>query len=426
MQERTRDLKPEHIVILGGGFGGRYAAKGLAFRLPRQHRITLIDRVDYMLYTPMLTEVAGGTIRPIDIAVPAANLPKRVNFMKGEVTAVDAASKLVTLSDGRTLQATQLVFALGATTNYHDILGAREGTIAFKTLADAEAVLQRLDQMVTAAAHSPTSDERRNALTIAVAGGGYTGVETMAAISEHLREKVQAAGLPRDEVKLVLVEPTGRLMQETAPSLAAYSQAELERDGVRVVLNTGVSEIKDGTVRLTDGTSHATGLVIWDTGITPSPLLEKVRVPKGKHHGVVVNACFQVQGMAGVWAIGDCAEIPQANGKSYAPTAQNATREGTHLAQNISAVLRGDAPRPFRYSMIGQLALVSRRRAVAEVFGVKLRGLFAWALWWAIYTFKLPYRRGRVGVVKSLLGDRASSQSEREDNSTRQLGAPAQ
>ncbi len=405
MQTPDSNSPSQHVVILGGGFGGRYAALGLAARLPREHRITVIDRVDHMLYTPMLSEVAGGTVRAADIAVPLSSLPRRVTVVKGEISAVDSRSRLVTLADGRTFQATHLVFALGSTTNYHHVPGARENSVALKTLADAQEVLARVDSLVAKTAESNganDSEERRERLTVAVAGGGYTGVETMAAVSSYIRKRASAAGLSPDEVKLVLVEPTGRLMNESPASLAAYGQAELERNGIHVDLNVRVTAVEGNTLRLSNGDSHVTGLLLWDTGITPSPLLKDVDVPKGKHHGVTVNGCFQVEGIDSVWAIGDCAEIPQAGGKTYAPTAQNATREGTHLAQNINAVVRGRAPRPFRFKMLGQLALVGKRTAVAEIFGMKFRGLFAWALWWGVYLVKLPYWKGRVGVVKSL------------------------
>ena len=395
-------LMSDHIVILGGGFAGWYAARALAPRLRSGHRITLIDRADHMLYTPMLPEVAGGNVLPHSIAVPMRDLPRRVRVIKAEVTAVDVATKTVTLADGQQIDATHLVFALGSTTAYHGIEGAQEHSLPLKTLDHATQTLSKIDSLIGQAAACNDSARRRELLTVVVAGGGYTGVETIAAVGEHLSRKAKAANLAAEDVTAVLLEPTDRLMHETPESLARYSQKFLESTGIRVMLNSGVKSVADGSLTLSNGDQIKAGLLLWDTGIEPSPLLKSTSLPLGKHHGVVVDACFRVQGLENVWALGDCAEIPQQGGKTYAPTAQNATREGTHLAQNISAVLRGAAPRPFRFTMLGQLALLSHRRAVAEILGIKIKGFIAWPLWWAIYIAKLPYTRGQVEVLKAL------------------------
>ena len=402
LMEEGGERMREHIVILGGGFGGWYAARALAPRLRSGHRITLVDRVDHMLYTPMLTEVAGGTLKPGSIAVSMASLPRRVRVVSGEVQAVDVASKTVTLANGEVLQATQLVFALGSTTSYHSIEGAKEHSLPLKTLRDAENVLAKVNEMVAQASQCADEARRRELLTVVVAGGGYTGVETIAAVAERLRISVRAAGLREDEVSAILVEPSHRLMHETPESLATYSQEFLEHRGVRVMLNVGVKSVAGDTIALTEGQPIRAGVLIWDTGIEPSPILRGTELPLGKHHGVVVDATFAVQGFEGVWAIGDCAEIPQPGGGTYAATAQNATREGVHLAKNISAVIRGEAPHPFRFTMLGQLALLSNERAVAEILGVKLKGFVAWVLWWAIYIAKLPSIPGRIAVAKQL------------------------
>ena len=192
-------------------------------------------------------------------------------------------------------------------------------------------------------------------------------------------------------------------MLETPESLALYSQKLLEHTGVRVILGEGVKKVAEGSVTLTSGEEIHLGLLVWDTGIEPSPLLQQTELPLSKHHAVDVDACFRVAGLSGVWAIGDCAQIPGPDGKPYTSTAQNATREGVHLAQNIAAVLRGETPRAFRFTMLGQLALLSHRKAVAEILGVKVRGTLAWALWWVIYTAKLPSMRGRAAVVREFI-----------------------
>ena len=392
----------EHIVILGGGFAGWYAARALAPRLRSGHRITLIDRADHMLYTPMLTEVAGGNVPPRSIAVPMKDLPSRVQILQKEITAVDVPTKTVTLAGGQVVEATHLVFALGSTTSYHNIEGAEEHSFPLKTLDHATQALSRIDSLVEQAAACDDPVRRRELLTVVVAGGGYTGVETIAAVGEHLSRKAEAAHLSRKDVNVLLIEPTERLMHETPESLARYSQEFLETTGVRVMLNTGVENVTGECITLSNGEQIKAGLLLWDAGIEPSPLLKLTTLPLGKHHGVVVDACFRVQGFQNVWALGDCAEIPRQDGKTYAPTAQNATREGSHLAQNISAVLRGDQPRSFRFTMLGQLALLSHRRAVAEILGFKIKGIIAWPLWWAIYLAKLPYTRGQISVLKTL------------------------
>ena len=390
----------EHVVILGGGFAGWYAARALAPRLRSGHTITLVDRVDHMLYTPMLTEVAGGNLNPLSIAVPMSGLPQRIRFVQSEIEDVNVARKSVRLRNGETLEATHLVFALGSTTAYHGIEGAREHSLPLKTLAHAKGVLARIDQLISEAEVCADEAKRRVLLTVVVAGGGYTGVETIAAVSEYLSRSATAAGLNSEETQAVLIESADRLMLETPASLARYSKKLLERTGIRCVLNQGVKRVSAGAVVLTSDEEIHLGLLVWDTGIEPSPLLRRIDLPLGKNHAIEVDACFRVNGLHGVWAIGDCAQIPKADGKSsYAPTAQNATREGVHLAQNISAVLRGDAPRPFRFKMLGQLALLSHKKAVAEILGVRLRGTLAWAMWWVIYTAKLPYMRGRASVI---------------------------
>lgn len=389
----------EHVVILGGGFAGRYAARHLAGILPIQHRITLVDRVDHMLYTPMLTEVAGGTVEPESVAVPAAKLPRRVRHVQAEIEAVDAHTKSVTLQSGEVLHATQLVLALGSAATYHQIPGARENSLALKTLADANTIRVRLDHLIADAASARDGRE----ISLVVAGGGYTGVESIAALHERMQAQARQHGLPSGQLRATLVESLPRLMQEMPEPLARYTDEQLQRSGIRVLLGVNVKSVEPGVVKLSTGENLTASLLLWDAGIEPSPLLEQIDVPKGKHHGVVVDAMFRVQEREGVWAIGDCAEIPMPEGGTYATTAQNATREGVQVARNIVAVLKHRPLHPFRFRMLGQLALIAKKNAVAEILGVQLRGFITWTLWWIIYIAKLPDNSLRMDVVRALL-----------------------
>lgn len=180
---------------------------------------------------------------------------------------------------------------------------------------------------------------------------------------------------------------------------------------MQVLLKTKVKEVADSWVAVeppVNGTSQLTAhLVVWAGGVTPSPVIEKAGLKLGHHKGILVDECCQDLECSGVWAIGDCAEIPNKSGQTYAPTAQNATREGSHLAKNITAVMSGREPLPFRYTPIGEMALVGKRSGVASLYGLRFSGLVAWAMWRAVYLGKMPTTSNRLRVAASWLADLA-------------------
>ena len=389
-----------HVVVVGGGFGGWYAAAALGNKLLPDCRVTLIDRNDYMLYTPMLTEAAGRAVSPAHVIAPNRTLPHRVRFVQGEVTGIDVASHMVTLADGQAIHGDHLLIALGSTTNYRHIEGAREHSVPMKTLYDARRV-QATAQRNVELAKAATGAERKRLLNVVVAGGGYTGVETIAAVNELVRETASARGIDIKDLSVTLIEPGKVLMSEMPQSLGEYGKQQLEKDGIRVLLGVGVQKVEADALTLTSGEVLNPGLLVWDTGIVPAPLIAKLDCAKGKHHGIATDSCFRVEGQTNVWAIGDCAEIPDPNneGKTFAPTAQNATREGAVVAANINAVLRGKQPKPFTYKQIGMLAVIGGSTGVAHVFGISLRGFLAWLMWRAVYVAKMPGTAQKFGIL---------------------------
>jgi NADH dehydrogenase len=409
------------IVILGAGFGGQYAARELAKRLHEDGgaTITIVDRNNYLLFTPFLTEVVGGQLSVRDVVGAVRGLPTRVSFEQGTIVAADLSSKRVTLSigaeaegipeDTRTLEADHLVLALGAVTNFRGIEGLERHSITMTTTADAIEAHHRAIALLERASQEPDAKRRQDLLTFVVGGGGFSGVETMAALNDLLREAVRRyPGLPEDEVSTILVHHGGRLLPELGARLANYAQEQLERRGVEVILNTGIAGAGADYVELSNGRRIGTREVIWTGGVTPNPLVERLDARHGRHGGLVVGNSLAVPGYPGVWAIGDCAEIPVAGKpETYGPTAQNATREGTHVARNIVRVLGGEEPEPFRFRPLGELALVGKRSAVAEVFGLRFSGLLAWAMWRAVYLYKMPGAGKRVRVVINWMLDRA-------------------
>jgi NADH:ubiquinone reductase (H+-translocating) len=408
------------IVILGGGFAGCSVAQELERLLPSEGEchVTLVDQNNFFLFTPMLTEVAGGEIDRGDIVAAIRSLAPRITFEQGRVETIDAAHRRVTIAIGdaaagipevqRVLSADHLVIALGAVTNFHHIDGLKHHALPIKSVQDAEAIRDRAVMLLERADGEPDRDLRRELLTFVVGGGGFSGVETMAALNDMVRGLVH--WFPRvdpTDVRTIIIQPGSRLLPEISPRLASYAQRELQRRGVEVVLNTLVTDAGPDFVEVKeqgDGASHRipARTVIWAGGVKPSPAIDTSGLDLGRHGGIVVDRCCRVPGYPGIWALGDCAEVPQPGGggddSTYAPTAQNATREGAQVARNIVAADRGEQPRPFDYHPIGELAVVGRRAAVASIYGFEFSGIAAWAMWRAIYLAKLPRWQERVRV----------------------------
>jgi len=299
------------------------------------------------------------------------------------------------------------VIALGSVTNVHGVSGVQEHALTIKSVGDAAASRNRALQLLEYGAAEPAAAKRRAPLTFVVAGGGFSGVESMAALNDLVRGIAKNyPHIQEQDIRTLLVHPGKRLLPELSAGLAHYAQRKLQQRGVEVILNTAITGAGPDYTELEGGQRIPTPMLIWTAGVTPRPVIGTLDAKRGHHGGIVVDACCAVPGHAGVWALGDCAEVPRAGGQeTYAPTAQNATREGTQVARNIVAVRQGQEPRPFVYTPIGELALVGRRAGVASLYGVPLSGLVAWALWRGIYLAKMPLLGKRVRIVLDWLLD---------------------
>jgi NADH:ubiquinone reductase (H+-translocating) len=393
-----------------------------------------VDQNNYLLFTPMLTEVAGGELDPHHILASPRLLSRRINFEQGEVHDIDLQNKSVVLdvrNDGssrRTLRADHVVIALGSVPNYHGIPGLQEHSLALKSIADAAAIRNRILECLEHASWEQDSGVRSELLTFVVGGGGYTGVETMAAVNDLVRTSLtHYPKVPPGEIRTLLVEPGDRLMAELSSDLAAFGQKKLQQRGVEVRLKTKITGATAKFVELEHGERIPTRTLLWAGGITPNPLIGKLNCQRGKHGGIVVDECCAVPDHPGIWALGDCAEIPQPGSeRTYAPTAQNATREGALVARNILAVLRGRPPRPFRFTPIGELALVGRHSGVAKIYGHHFSGFLAWAMWRAIYISKMPGMAQRSRILVDWVLDFIFGRSIAELPLDRSASAPEQ
>ncbi len=410
IRKRNRHLRRnQKIVILGAGFAGVNVAQELAKLLPgdRDGQISLVDQNNFLLFTPMLTEVAGGELGPEHIVVPPRRLSPRITFEQGQADDINLKKKSVVLDIGpdgaskRTLKADHLVIALGSVPNFHGIPGVEEHSLSIKSVAHATAIRNRVIRSLEQAHWEKDSEVRREILTFVVGGGGYTGVETMAAVNDLARESVHDyPNISPEDIRALIIETTDRLLSELSPDLASFAQKKLEQRGVEVLLKTKITHATGNYVELEGGKRIPARTLIWAGGITPNPLVEKLDCKRGHHGGIVVDEFCAIPDHPGVWALGDCAEVPkQGSDGFYAPTAQNATREGALVAQNIVAILRGQTPKPFIYEPIGELALVGRHSGVAKIYGHHFSGFLAWAMWRAIYLSKMPGTAQRFRIL---------------------------
>jgi len=367
--------------------------------------VTLVNRDNFFLFTPMLHEVAASDLDITNIVSPVRKLLRRVTFFHGNVESIDLVNKRVGLSHGHeehchSLPYDHLVLALGSSTNFFNLPGLAEHALTMKSLDDAIFLRNRLIANLEEADFECAAPLRAPLLNFVVAGGGFAGVETIAAMNDFLREAVQSfPHLREDMLRIILVNSGKIILPELGEKLGAYAQRKLMEHKVEIHSNCKVTAVTDREVRLSDGTTVTTNTLVWTAGTCPNSLLDTM--PCTKERGrILVNEYLEVREWAGVWALGDCAHVPdRKTGKSHPLTAQHALREGKVVAQNILATIFGYRKEPFLYTTIGQLAPIGKRTGVANILGVNFSGFIAWWLWRTIYLLKLPRFEKKVLVA---------------------------
>jgi len=398
----------KRILILGGGFAGAYAASRLEKHLAHMPgvEIMLIAKENFVLFTPMLHEVAGSDVGVTDVVQPLRKMLRHTRVVIADIDSIDLSRKTVHIVQRDLAQAfdltyDQLVLALGSITNFYRTPGIEDHALTMKTLGDAIVLRNRVIEALDVADNHPDETERRRMLTVVVTGGGFAGVETVGAVNDLLREAMKFyRNLKPDMLRVVLVQGGAAILPELSESLGRYAEEKLKQRGVEVHLKTAVAGYDGKEVVLSDGTKIATRLVVWTAGVTPSPLLAHLPCTIQRGH-ILADEYLRVPGWPGLWALGDCAFVPDFYnpGKFCPPTAQHATRQATVLANNIVAAMRGQAPRPFKFKTLGLLATIGRRTGVAEILGMRFSGIIAWCLWRAIYLSKLPGLQKKVRVA---------------------------
>lgn len=399
--------RPKRILILGSGFGGLYTALHLEKKLRRKANveITLVNRENFFLFTPMLHEVAAGDLDLTHIVNPVRKLLRRTHFFNGDIKRIDLGERrvIVTHADDNhdhELSFNYLVLALGSVTNFYQLPGLAENALTMKSLTDAIRLRSRLIKNLEEADSECAGEDRSRLLTVVVVGGGFAGVETIASVNDFVREAIEFyPTLTEADLRMVLVEATAVVLPELGPKLGAYAREKLAKRGVEFLMSTAVRSVSHEGVTLANGSTLKTNTLVWTAGVSPNPLLDELDCPKERRR-LITNEFLEVENCARVWALGDCAAVPDpATGKSCPPTAQHAIRQGRIVAENIVAAISGGRRRRFEFKTIGALASIGKRTGVARIMGVNFSGFIAWWLWRTIYLSKLPRFEKKMRVA---------------------------
>jgi len=394
------------IVIAGGGFAGLYASRHFERTLARRPDIeaTLISRENFILFTPMLHEVAAGDISPGDIVNPLRRILRRVHVVVAEIETIDVTNRTVrchnALKDVElTFPFDHLLLAVGSETNFFNIPGVRDWAVTMKNLADAAVLRNRVVALLEEASLRRDEPTQRELLTFVTVGGGFSGAETTGAVNDFLRETARFYPSVRPElIRTVLVEGGKHLLPELGEQLGDYAENKLSERGVVVMKGARVTSYDGSVVKLNNGTSISAATLIWTAGAKPGAVIDKL--PCEKQSGrILVDQCLAVAKVPGLWAVGDCAAVPDGTGKFYPPTAQHGMREAVVAAENIAHAIAGEPLKAFRYKTVGMLASLGHHTGVAKFFGMKFSGFVAWWMWRSVYLAKLPRLAKKLRVA---------------------------
>lgn len=382
------------ILILGGGFAGAYVA-----RLLGERGATIVSRENFMLYTPLLPEAASGTLEPRHTVVPLRVMCPHAELLLGDVRAVDLDTRTATIgtSDGeRVVRFNELVVALGAIPRTVPVPGLADHALSFKSLPDAINLRNHVLSELEAADAEDDEALRQAHLSFVFVGAGYAGVEALAELSDlvgdALRHYPRLRATPQ---RWTLVDAAPKILPEIPRRLGEYAARELADRGVEIHVGTTLESITDREAVLGDGTHIPTRTLVWTAGVRANPLLRELGLPLDERGRVEVDEFLRVRGLDGVWALGDCARVPNTrSAEPDPPTCQHALRQARRLAKNIA----GD-PRPYGYRMLGQVATLGRYKGVADVLGLRLRGFLGWFVTRSYHLYQLPLGQRRLRVV---------------------------
>lgn len=382
-----------NIVVIGGGFAGTSAVRRLERRLPAGWQVTLLSEENYMTYTPLLPEVVGASLAPSHAVAPLRTMLRGAAYRRAAVQAIDFPGRTLRYGPGAEhfLQYKHLVLACGSVPNLGFIDGMDRHALPLKTLGDALHIRNRVILALERAELEDDARLRDRLTTFIVIGGGSSGVEVAGAIADFLRAAQRYYPRLREtRAKVIVIESGDRLLSEFPGTLGDSALRSMRGHGIDIRLDTVAATVSDRGVKTEAGDWIEGGNIICTIGTEPNELIRSLALPKEKGR-LTTGPDMSVTGQQGVWAIGDCAVVINADtGECSPPTAQFAVRQGRQVADNIVRELEDKPVRAFSYRSRGELATIGHRRAVAQLFGLRLSGFTAWLIWRAVYLFMLP------------------------------------
>lgn len=384
--------KPK-VVILGGGFGGLAAARAL-------HKIadvTVVDRHNYQTFLPLLYQVSTAGLAADHVAYPIRGALRKtpVKFRMGSPIAIDHKNKEVKLDSSELLKFDHLIVALGSVTADFGIPGVKEFTLGMKSVSEAltirAEIMRRFEDLCR------FEDDTK--LSITVIGGGPTGVEMAGAIAELIRgplksDQANAAA----HIDITLIEAGPRLLPPFAPKLSARTKKDLEKLGVKVLLNAAVREVEHRKILLKDGSVIPSEITIWAAGVKGSDAMGQLNLPTAGNR-IAVDPTMQVKNYPNIWALGDIAAAVGKDGNTLPMVAPVAIQQGKFIAKQIMRVAKNQKLENFKYLDKGSMATIGRNKAVVQVKSLKISGAVAWLIWLWLHLFYLLGGRNKIGTM---------------------------
>jgi NADH dehydrogenase len=405
---------PVRILIVGGGYVGMYTALGLQRKLSRgAAEITVVEPQSNMTYQPFLPEAAAGSVEPRHVVVPLRKVLKRCTIITGAVSKVDHPRKAATVqpAEGETyeIEYDLLVVCPGSISRILPIPGLAEHGIGFKTIGEAIFLRNHVLSCLDLAASTNDAERRRRALTFVFVGGGYAGVEALAELEDMARYATRYIPvIEPSDMRWVLIEAASRIMPEVSVRLSAYTVDRLVERDIDVRLDTRLESAVDGTIRLSDGDEFPADTLVWTAGVKANPILREFGLPLDEAGRLACAANLTVKGVTGVFAAGDCAAVPDLSKDDpnalTSPSAQHAVRQAKVLAANVAATVHGGALHDYRHAYVGSVASLGLYRGVAEVYGIKLRGVVAWFMHRTYHVSRMPTFNRKVRIVADWTG----------------------